>query len=130
MFDTPEDAEDAYYDALENNELDALLKLWSDGTDCFSILPMMPPALGKQAIGDAYQALLAQTGGLDIMVKHLHWIKRADVAIHVVLEQVTMEGNNTPPIYTVNSFAKNTEGWQMIGHQNSPGMPPTLQPGE
>ena len=129
MFNSPEDAEDAYYDALENNDTATLSKIWIDGQDCFTLLPMMPPAIGKAAVEDAYKKLLEHTGNLDLTIKHIHWIKQEKFAVHLSTENITSEnGQPATPIYTVNSYVNEPDGWRMFGHQNAPGQPPQLHP--
>jgi ketosteroid isomerase-like protein len=86
IFDTPQDAEDAYYDALEEGDLEALLNVWDEADDISCILPMHPLVQGRSAVRDAFTRLFARGQGIALSVKHLGWIETGDVAIHHVEE--------------------------------------------
>lgn len=38
---TPQDAEDAYYDAIEEKDLDVLMLVWERNEDILCLLPVM-----------------------------------------------------------------------------------------
>jgi hypothetical protein len=46
IFDTPQEAEDAFYDALEEGDLKQLLSVWADSEDICCLLPMYPLVRG------------------------------------------------------------------------------------
>ena len=85
-FDTPQDAEDAYYDALEEGNLEGLLTVWDEADDISCLLPMHPLAQGRSAVRDVFTRLFARGQGIALSVKHLGWIDTGDVAIHHVEE--------------------------------------------
>ena len=49
-FDTPQDAEDAYYDALEEGDLTALMSVWEDSNDITCLLPLQSIARGRDQL--------------------------------------------------------------------------------
>ena len=85
-FDTPQDAEDAYYDALEEGDLEKLLTVWDDASDIGCLLPMHPLAQGRPAVRETFSRLFGRGRGIALSVKHLSWIETGDVAIHLVEE--------------------------------------------
>jgi len=121
MYDTPEAAEDAYYDALEAADIATLGSVWIKSDDCYCLLPMMPLITGQQNILKAFAHMLSQSGGLDISIEHLEWIRQDSLAIHIGLEQ-TPQGleHEQPPLMAVNTYIKTDSGWALLGHQNSP----------
>ena len=127
IFDTPQDAEDAYYDALEDGNLDVVLSVWDAADDISCLLPMHPLAQGRAAIRDVYARLFARGQGIALSVKHLGWIDAGDVAIHHVEEspQHPAPGGQPPmPVYGTNIYRRGAEGWHLIIHQNAPTAPP------
>jgi ketosteroid isomerase-like protein len=126
-FTTPQDAEDAYYDALEDGDLPRLLAVWDDTNDISCLLPMQALAQGRAAVTEAFNQLLSRGRGIELSVTHLHWIETHDVAIHLVEEtaQGTAPGGPPPPpVYASNIYRKDSRGWHLIVHQNTPHPPP------
>ncbi len=124
-FATPQDAEDAYYDALETADIQAMAAVWVESEDAFCLLPMAPLAIGGQ-IKRLWQTLFASGRGFDLQVKHCLWIEQGELAIHLVEEcPQTATGDPLPPIYATHIFRHEPDGWRLLVHQNSPGpLPP------
>ncbi|MGB5305605.1 MAG: nuclear transport factor 2 family protein, partial [Gammaproteobacteria bacterium] len=86
-YNTPQDAEDAYYDALEEADLERLLSIWADTDDICCMLPMYPMVQGHAEVKDVFTHLL-ERGGVALAVNHLSWIETDDIAIHQVQETI------------------------------------------
>ena len=125
-FATPQDAEDAFYDALDEGDMDTMRALWDDADEVICLLPMMPVTVGRQTTLQSWEPLLGGQAKIDIEVHHLRWIETPEMAIHVVEEKVTVAGQprQQPPMYATNLYRKREDGWRMIMHQNSPTPPP------
>lgn len=131
-FDTPQDAEDAFYDAIDENSLPAMLAVWEDSDDVVCLLPMQPLVRGRAKLRDAWGALLQGDLDLDIEVHHVHWIESGDLAVHYLQEKAKLAGQpqQQPLIYATNMYRRGADGWRMILHQNSPAAPPpSMMPG-
>ena len=127
IFDTPQDAEDAYYDALEEGDLEALLNVWDEADDISCLLPMHPLVQGRSAVGDAFARLFARGQGIALSVKHLGWIDTGAIAIHLVEESPQARAPGAPapmPVYGTNIYRHGADGWRLIVHQNAPAAPP------
>ncbi len=126
QFATPQDVEDAYYDALETGDAQAMASIWDASEDAVCLLPMTPLVTGAR-IQRLWQAIFEQGGTFDIQVRHLIWIEGEEVAIHLVEEhsgQDQHEGQALAPIYATNVFRRGPDGWRLLLHQNSPTPPP------
>ena len=133
-FTTPQDAEDAYYDALEEANLPKLLAVWDDSDDISCLLPMQALAQGRAAVTETFAQLLSGGRGIELSVTHLHWIETPEVAIHLVEETAQKGAPGGPPpmpVYASNIYRKGNRGWHLIVHQNAPTPPPPgmLPPG-
>jgi ketosteroid isomerase-like protein len=127
-FSTPQDAEDTYYDAIDENDLDAMMSVWEDSDEILCLLPMMPAQRGTASIRKAWEPLLGGEMQLDMEIKHLAWIEAGDLAIHLVEEQVQVAGQQgKQSVYASNTYRKGANGWRILMHQNSPTPPPDLQ---
>ena len=128
-FDTPADAEDAYYDAIDESDLEKMMSVWAEAPDTACLLPMLPLQQGRQAIRAMWRSMMEQSKGLEITVNHLQWIELGDVSIHLLEEVVTPAGAETqPPIYATNVYRRHDDGWHLLLHLNSPAPPPGRLP--
>ena len=121
MFATPEEAEHAFYEALEQADVVRLMQVWADdeevvcihpggsriksairrcrnpGNRCWPTAPAYPPAAATM---------------LSMMC-----------AVHVLVEQVavrTREGTQFANCYVTNIYHKGPTGWRMVMHHASP----------
>lgn len=126
IFSSPSDAEDAYYDAIDEGDLEKMMSVWANSEDVACLLPMRPMVYGRRAIQETWTQLLTPEYRVDISVNHLRWIEQGNVAIHLLEEVVTPVDSNQPqpPIYASNVYCRNGAGWQLLLHLNSPAPPP------
>lgn len=124
-FATPQDAEDAFYDALDEGDLEAMMNVWERSSEIACLLPMQPLARGLGDVSRVWGAVLADGRKLEISVKHLAWTEMADVAMHLVEEQVPPPpGKPAFPVYGINVYRRGEDGWKMLMHHNAPTPPP------
>lgn len=123
-FATAQDAEDAFYDALDERNAEHMAAVWGEGPDIACLLPMHPLLFGEDVLG-LWTPLFA-AGAIDLQVRHLRWVELGDLAIHYVQEWVNPPAGQRapPPVYATNVFRRDTAGWQLVAHQNSPTPPP------
>jgi len=122
-YNTPQEAEDAFYDALEGGDLNRLLSVWADTDEICCLLPMYPLIQGRQGIEDVFSHLFSQGQGVELSINHLSWIQTDEFAIHQVEETIQKVPPGTappPPFYGTNIYRKDNHGWHMIVHQNAP----------
>lgn len=130
-YNTPQEAEDAFYDGLDEGNPEMLLSVWAESDDIWCLLPMHPLIQGRQGVTELFARLLSRGHGVSLAVRHLGWIQTGDVAIHQVEETIENQPAGTPPtppMYGTNIYRKDETGWRLIVHQNAPA-PPAPQPG-
>lgn len=131
LFQSPQDAEDAFYDALESGDAEAMMRVWDASDDIACLLPMTPLIRGAEVL-EMWRSLFTQGAAFDIQVRHLAWIEGEDLALHLIEERITVpqepasERRNqpAPPVYASNLFRRGVDGWRLVVHQNSPVPPP------
>ena len=125
-FESPQDAEDAFYDALDENDLEVMRSVWEVSDDVICLIPMSQALIGSQQVIQGWQPLMRSEIKINVEVRHLHWIETDDLAIHLVEERITVLGQNQKqsPMYATNIYRKGEKGWRMIVHQNAPTPPP------
>jgi ketosteroid isomerase-like protein len=125
-FATPQDAEDAYYDAIDECDLTAMRGVWADAPEIACLLPMQPLLRGDEVL-QGWQQALDPRFGVEVTVRHLGWVEGGELAIHLVEELVTLKGQGgraQPPIYATNVYRRGADGWRMVLHLNAPAPPP------
>lgn len=123
----PQDAEDAFYDALEAGDLERLMGVWDSSEDSACLLPMQALVRGPLAIREIFARLFKHQSGVELSVRHLHWIESSDLAVHLVEETplaTDPQGPPPGPIYGTNIFRRTPQGWRLVLHQNAPLPPP------
>jgi ketosteroid isomerase-like protein len=126
-YNTPQDTEDAFYDALDEGDLNKLLSVWADSDDICCLLPMQPMVQGRQDVTGLLTHILSQGHGVSLEIAHIRWIEMDDIAIHLVEEALlgpSPDAPPPPPFYGTNIYRKDSTGWRLIVHQNSPTPPP------
>ena len=58
-YDTPQEAEDAFYDALDEGDLNRMLSVWAEADDICCLLPMHPMIQGREAVTGVFTHLVA-----------------------------------------------------------------------
>ena len=126
-YETPQDAEDAFYDALEEGDLNGMQAVWADTDDIACLLPMYPLIRGRQDVADLFAHLFSRGQGVALSVTHLDWVHTDAIAIHHVeetLQNVAPDRPAPPPFYGTNIYRKQDDGWRLITHLNAPTPPP------
>ncbi|MET0052887.1 MAG: nuclear transport factor 2 family protein [Candidatus Thiodiazotropha sp.] len=122
---TPQDAEDAYYDAIEAQDIETLMSVWEASEEVICLLPMMPAIQGRAGIQQAWSQLFETAKGLEIEVIHMSWVETDDWSIHLLEERVSMPEQPEPHrVYASNIYRRSAAGWHMLMHQNAPTPPP------
>ena len=127
VYETPQEAEDAFYDALDEGDLDRLLAVWADSEDICCLLPMYPMIRGRRGVTELFTRLFSRGRSVSLTVTHLHWIEAGDLAIHQVEESIgnaPADAPPQPPFYGINIYRRDATGWRLLIHQNAPTPPP------
>ncbi len=126
IYKTAADAEDAYYDAIDESDLEKMMSVWENSPQVACLLPMQPMHHGVEAIRRMWKPMLDPQLKVDITVNHLQWIEEGNIAIHILEEMVTLvaNGERQPPIYATNVYRKAADGWHLLMHLNAPSPPP------
>jgi hypothetical protein len=125
-FATPQAAEDAFYDALEERDAALMMEVWDDAPEIACLLPMQPLVRGED-VRRMLRALLQGEVPVDIEVRHIQWVEAGEIAIHYLAEvsRRADERGPPPPVYATNVFRRRGPAdWRLILHQNSPPPPP------
>ena len=121
---TPDELEQAFYEALNNGNLEQLMACWAEEDEIVCVQPGGARLIGPGAIRSAFEILFAR-GGIQAQVQQVHRIDALASAVHHLVERVavaTPQGERTAWVTVTNVYHKTPQGWRMVAHHASPGM--------
>lgn len=111
-----------FYQALEQRDLDEIMSAWAEDDEIVCIHPMGPVLEGQTSVRDAWGVICDSGQELSFELDSIRYSESADLAIHVLTEQIAMAGN--PPkqasMLVTNVYRQTENGWHMILHHASP----------
>ncbi|WP_019141788.1 YybH family protein [Noviherbaspirillum massiliense] len=128
IFNTAEETESAFYDAIRRADLDAVMALWADEEDIVCIHPGARRLIGHAAIRASWESMFEQ-GGIDIRPIQLHVTQNMLTSVHSIIEDVqrAVAPQSDIHILATNVYAKTAAGWRLVAHHSSvvPGEAPS-----
>ncbi len=125
-FDTPREAEVAFYRAFEDRDLEAMMAVWDESDDVVCVHPMGSPLRGPRAVAEAWREILAAEASLRFGIEEIQITHQGPLAIHIVKEHILVAaGKPVAPMTATNIYRQTPSGWRMILHHASPA-PPAL----
>ena len=122
MFATPDEAEEAFYTAFANTNLEAMMEVWLDSDTVTCVHPVGPRISGRDAVRGSWAEIFRGSGGLKFRLGEVSRTQDALLAIHVLHEHITVPGEpgERPPAVATNIYQLTKDGWHMILHHASP----------
>ena len=122
LFPTPEDAENAFYDAFERANIALMMAVWAETDDVVCIHPRGPRLTGFDAVRESWVRIFS--GGATLRVRTTEARKFAGqaLAVHSVIELVTPTGGESQatPVFATNIYELTEAGWRMVVHHATP----------
>ncbi len=131
LFQTPAEAEAAFYDAIRRADIEAVMSLWADEEDIVCIHPGAPRLVGHGAIRAAFEQIFEQ-GGVDISPVQVQVVQNVMTSVHNIIEEVHRASSRQRDIHILatNVYMKTPQGWRIVSHHASvvPGEAPANTP--
>ena len=124
-----DDIEAAFYEALQNGDLEKLMACWADEDDIVCVHPGGGRAVGAAAIRATFDAMFSN-GTIRAQAEKVRKVDAMSSSVHNVLERVellTEEGPRHAYVIATNVYHKTAQGWRMVAHHASPGTPREMQ---
>lgn len=118
-----DDIEAAFYEGLQNGDIDKLMSCWADEDEIVCVHPGGPRLVGAAAIRGAFEAMFA-TGVIHARPEHVRKIEAVGSQVHHLVERVevlTPQGPRTAWVIVTNVYIKTAQGWRLAVHHASPG---------
>ena len=121
-FTTALEAEAAFYQALAQGNVDALMAVWSEEEEVVCVHPGGPRIVGLAAVRETWRQILSNGNALKIDVSQAVVSASAMMAMHCVFEHVGAEGQmqRGPTLAATNVYVRGPNGWRMVLHHASP----------
>ena len=138
-FPTAQDAENAFYEALERCDLDGMMAVWSEDEDIVCIHPGGPRLNGHDQVRESWARIFAGGPRARVHITQQVAISGPMLAVHSVHENFAIEGEARAqrlgdavplPIVATNIYLRTAAGWRMIVHHASPAPAPAAVPAE
>ena len=118
-----DDIEAAFYEALQNADLEKLMACWADEDEIVCVHPGGPRLVGMGAIRTAFDAMFAN-GTIRAWPESVRKIESLASSVHNVRERIevlTDEGPREAYVIATNVYHKTAQGWRLVAHHASPG---------
>lgn len=120
QFPSADAAETAFYEAFEQNDIEAMMDVWCMHEDIECIHPLGERLMGVEAVTGSWRSILSGSRQLRFRISHARRIQSDQLAIHVVYENISIGGREQPPVIATNVYRFNGSGWHMVLHHASP----------
>ena len=120
---TPDDIEQAFYEALQNADIQQLMACWAEEDEIVCVHPGGPRLVGPGTIRAAFEAMFAN-GSVQAFPERVHKIQSLASEVHHLVERVeviTPQGPQMAWVIATNVFHKMPQGWRLVAHHTSPG---------
>jgi ketosteroid isomerase-like protein len=119
-FESPLEAEAAFYQAFVARDLKLMMQVWDNADDIVCIHPLGPALVGVEAVRASFEAILGKGTEMKFVVEECHRSQTSNAALHVVLEHIRVRGKSQPPVAATNAYRLTRRGWRMVLHHASP----------
>ncbi|MES2632040.1 MAG: nuclear transport factor 2 family protein [Pseudomonadota bacterium] len=126
---SPDDVEAAFYQALQNADIEKLMACWADEDDIVCVHPGGPRVVGAMAIRATFEAMF-NNGSIRAWPERARKTQALASAVHNVLERVEVLSTEGPAqawVIATNVYHRTAQGWRMVAHHASPGTSSEIQ---
>lgn len=123
FFATADAVEDAFYDAMQRADIEAMMSLWADDEDVTCVHPSSGRLIGLTAIRASWTAIFEGGGGVQVRAAEVRAHTGAVIAVHNVIEQIIVEmhaGTQLVECIATNVYVKQASGWRILLHHSAP----------
>ena len=121
LFPTPDDAENAFYEAFERADLAAMMAVWAADDDVVCVHPQGPRLVGFEAVRESWTQIFAAGMALRVRTTEARRYHGQSLAVHSVIEVLAAAGEaeTSPPVCATNVYLLTDGGWRMLVHHAS-----------
>jgi ketosteroid isomerase-like protein len=114
-FESPDEAELAYYKAFRNLNLDAMRQIWMEDHEVYCIHPGGGVQSGYQQVVGSWARIFDGAQAPEVKISILSRMKGDGIAVHLVEEQIG-QGESAAVVLATNVYRKVKHRWYMVSH--------------
>jgi len=118
-YNTPEEAEIAFYEAIERSDIKALGSVWSSDDNIVCIHPGATRIEGRQQVLESFSEMFAQSPSIGFSISDALHTEHDGLAIHLVREEIELDGQLISIMVSTNIYHMEDGGWRMLLHHSS-----------
>ena len=123
-YDSPEEAERAFYASFEARDIDAMMRVWADRDDVVCVHPMGDRLTGRRDIEMSWRQIFGGDGELTFDIADPVYVTGTDISVHFVYEDIRFGPGPTDRsrVLATNTYVRGADGWRLLSHHGSPGV--------
>jgi len=119
-FPTPQDAEQAFYDALEKRDLEAMMEVWADDEEVVCVHPGRQRLAGYEQVRAIWSEIFRSDQRLKFELTNELTMQGMMLSVHSVHENIRIQGEQkSVQVVSTNIYIRTAGGWRMIVHHAS-----------
>ena len=131
-FPTPQDAEAAFYEALERADLEAMMGVWSDDDEVSCIHPGGVRITGYDQVRENWSRIFKSGQRLQVQLSDQVVVSGVMFSAHSLHENILVRGEGgmagtRSVVVATNVFVRGAAGWRMVLHHGSPAPAPAVR---
>ena len=131
IFSSPQDAEAAFYDALQRADLDAMMAVWSDDEEVSCIHPGGARIAGYEQVRENWSRIFKSGQRLQVHLSDQVIVSGMMLSLHSLHENILVLGGQgtgaRSVVVTTNVYLRSANGWRMVLHHASHAPAPVVR---
>ena len=125
LYTSPQDAEAAFYEALERADLEAMMAVWAEDEEIICVLPGGARLAGYAAVREGWRRVFASGRRLAVALSQQIYLQSMLLSVHSLQEHLSLSSGEgaTAPVVVTNVFVRGALGWRLLAHHASPAPP-------
>jgi uncharacterized protein (TIGR02246 family) len=132
IFSTPQDAEAAFYAALQRADLDAMMEVWSADEEVSCIHPGGARITGYEQVREHWAQIFKSGQRLQVQLTDQVVVAGMMLSLHSLHENILVTGGQDEGmrsmVVTTNVYLRASGGWRMVLHHASHAPAPVVRP--
>ena len=129
IYTSPQDVTQAFYQAFEARDLDAMMATWAEDEDIVCVHPGGARHVGYEAVRQSFEQMFSSEAKLSFRIEGLVAIETVGLALQSAIEHLRAgeDGRRGAAIAT-NVLMRTPYGWRLVCHHASPSPPVSEAP--
>jgi uncharacterized protein (TIGR02246 family) len=122
VFSSPEAAEEAFYRAMQKNDLELMMAVWAEDDNISCVHPGGQRLDGRAAVRASFEQVLSSSPGMQFRLSDVSQFYDQNLAVRVLHEHIRLGKDSSfqPPVVATNIYHLTDNGWRMVMHHASP----------